>query len=69
MPVSFMHNREALWHALRMYDGDKLLNHIRSMYVNNLPCIKVKGVETCNLELIEVWERCVSRPLGSSMYI
>ena len=30
-------NREALWHVLRMFDVDgKLLNGIKSMYVNTI---------------------------------
>ena len=33
-------NREALWQLLRMYDvGGKLLNGIKSMYVNSLACV------------------------------
>ena len=40
-------NREVLWQLLRMYDVDgKLLNGIKSMYVNSLPCIRVKWVES-----------------------
>ena len=32
-------NRETLWQVLRMYDGGgKLLNGIKSMYVDNLAC-------------------------------
>ena len=39
-------NREALWQVLRMYDvGGKLLNGIKSMYVNSLACLRVKGGE------------------------
>ena len=39
-------NREALWEVLRMYDvGGKLLNGIKSMYVNSLACVGVKGGE------------------------
>ena len=31
---------EALWQVLRMYDvGGKLLNGIKSMYVNSLSCV------------------------------
>ena len=38
-------NNEALWQVLRMYDvGGKLLNGIKSMYVNSLICLIVKGV-------------------------
>ena len=42
-------NREALWKVLRMYDVDgKLLNGIKSMYVNSLACVKVmRGVSEC----------------------
>ena len=40
-------NREALWQVLRMYDeGGKLLNSIKSMYVNSLACVRVKGDES-----------------------
>ena len=36
-------NRESLWQVLRIYDvGSKLLNGIKSMYVNSLPCVRVK---------------------------
>ena len=39
-------NREALWQVLRMYDASgKLLNGIKSMYVNSLACVIVKGDE------------------------
>ena len=35
---------EALLQVMRMYDEDsKLLNDIKSMYVNSLPCVRVKG--------------------------
>ena len=36
-------NMEALWQVLRMYDvGGKLLNNMKSMYVNSLACVRVK---------------------------
>ena len=36
-------NMEALWYVLKMYDvGGKVLNGIRSIYVNNLACVRVK---------------------------
>ena len=39
-------NREALWQVLRVYDvGGKLLNGIKSMYVNSLACVRIKGSE------------------------
>ena len=40
-------NREALCQVSIMYDvGGKLLNGIKSMYVNSLACIRVKGGES-----------------------
>ena len=39
-------NREALWQVPRMYDeGGKLLNGIKSMYMNCQACVRVKGGE------------------------
>ena len=36
-------NRELWWEVLRMYDvGGKLLGGIKSMYVDNLACVRVK---------------------------
>ena len=36
-------NREAPWKVLRMYGvGEKLINKIRSMYVNSIACVGVK---------------------------
>ena len=40
-------NREVLWQVLKMYDvGGKLLNGIKSMYVNSLAYLRVKGRES-----------------------
>ena len=40
-------NREALWQVLRMHDVDgKLLNSIKSMNLNSLACVIVKGGES-----------------------
>ena len=40
-------NREALWQVLRMYDvGSKLLNGIKSIYINSQACVRVKGGES-----------------------
>ena len=40
-------DREALWQMLRIYDvGDKLLSRIKSIYVENLACVRVKGSES-----------------------
>ena len=40
-------NRVILWQRLRMYHVvGKLLNGIKSMYVNSLVCVRVKGCES-----------------------
>ena len=40
-------NRESLWRVLRMCDvGVKLLSGIKSMYVDLLVCVRVKGGES-----------------------
>ena len=39
-------NREIFWQVLRIYDaGGKLLNGIKSMYVDSSACVSVKGRE------------------------
>ena len=48
-------NREAQWQVLRMYDvGGKLLNRIKSEYVNSLACVRVEGSEVSVLGSILV---------------
>ena len=45
--VSDRVNREAVWQVLRMYDvSGKLLSGIKSTYVDNLACVRVKGDES-----------------------
>ena len=45
-------NREALQQVLRMYDeGGKLINCIKSVYVNILTCVRVKG---CKSECLRI---------------
>ena len=40
-------NREGLWQVPRMYElHGKLLNGIKSMYINSLVCVRVKGSES-----------------------
>ena len=40
-------NRETLWQLLRMYDASgKLLNGIKSMYINIQACIRLKVGES-----------------------
>ena len=48
-------DREALWQMLRIYDvGDKLLSRIKSIYVENLACVRVKGSAMKEYDLNEV---------------
>ena len=59
-------NREALWQVLRMYDvRGKLLYGIKSMYINSLASVRIKGGES---EYFRI-NSDVSCPLGSFMYI
>ena len=52
------------WQMLRMHGaGGKLLNGIKSMYVDNLACVRVKWDEIIG------WDKGVPRPLDFSMYI
>ena len=62
-------NKEALWQVLRMHDvGGKLFNGIKSMYINSVASVRVKGGESgCFRTNSSV--RHVSYSLGSSMYI
>ena len=40
-------NKEALWQVLRMYDvRGKLLSGMKSMYVDSLACVRIKGGES-----------------------
>ena len=48
--------------------GSKLLGGIKSMYIERLVCVRVKGGESEWFRVDSVsW--CVSCPLGFSMYI
>ena len=54
-------NREDLWQVLRMHDfGSKLLSRIKSMYVNCLACVRVKGGESDWLRIVNgVGQGCI----------
>ena len=58
-------NREALWQVLRVYDvGGNLLNGIKSMYVNSVPCVRIKGGESeCFRINSGVRQGCIMSPL------
>ena len=64
-------NREALWQVLRMYDvDDKLLNGIKSLYVNSLACVRVKGSESeCFWINGGVRQECIMSPWLFNVYM
>ena len=44
-------NREAVWEVLRIYNvGGKLLSGIKSMYVNSVDCVRLKGSECFRID-------------------
>ena len=57
-------NSEALWQVLRMYDvGGKLLNGIKSIYVNSLAYLRVKrGKNECFRINSGVRQGCIMFP-------
>ena len=55
-------NMKALWEVLRMYDvGGKLLDGIKSMHINSLACVRVKGDKSEGFRI----DSGLSCPLGS----
>ena len=64
-------NREALWQVLRMYNvGGKLMNGIKSVYVNSLPCVRAKGGGNEGFRInsgVRQW--CVMSPLALYVYM
>ena len=63
--------REVIQQVLRMYDvGGKLFNGIKSMYVNNLACVRVKeGKSECFRIDIGVKQVCIMFPWLFSVYM
>ena len=57
-------NREALWQVLKIYDvGCKLLNGIKSIYVDSLAYVRVKGGESEQFKVdIRVRHGCFMSP-------
>ena len=64
-------NRETLWQVLKMYDvGGKLLNGIKSMYVNSLVCVIVKGGESESFRINGgVRQGCIMSPWLFNVYM
>ena len=76
MYVGFMdlekeYNREALWQVLRTYDvNGKTLNGIKSMYVNSLAFVRIKGGESeCFRINSGVRQGCIISPWFFNVYI
>ena len=57
-------NRDALWQVLRMHGvWGKLLGGIKSMYVDSLACIKIKGGESKQFRIDSgVRQGCIMSP-------
>ena len=64
-------NSGALWQVLRTYDvGGKLLNGIKSVYVNSEACVRVKGSESeCFRINSDVKQGCVVSPWLFNVYM
>ena len=64
-------NRETLWQVYIMYDvGDKLLNGIKTIYVNILVCVRVKGSESECLRIdSDVRQGCIMSPWLFNVYM
>ena len=64
-------NRESLWQGLRMYDvGGKLLDGIKSMYVNSLACVKLKGSDSKGFRIdISARHTCITSPWLFNVYM
>ena len=62
-------NRESLWQVLRMYDvGSKLLNGIKSIYVNSLVMLK-GGESECFRTNSGVRQGCIMFPWLFDVYM
>ena len=64
-------NRKILCQVLRMYNvGGKLLNGIKSVYVNTLACVRVKGCESeCFRIDSGVRQVCIMSPWLFNVYM
>ena len=62
---------EALWQVLRVYNvGGKLLNSIKSIYVNSLVSVRVKGGEReCFRTNSGVTQGCIMSPWLFNVYM
>ena len=64
-------NMEVLWQVLKMYDrSGKLLNGIKSMYVDSLTCIRVKRGENEWFRIdSDVRQGCIKSPWLFNVYM
>ena len=71
MDLEKEYNREALWQVLRTYDvNGKTLNGIKSMYVNSLAFVRIKGGESeCFRINSGVRQGCIISPWFFNVYI
>ena len=64
-------NKEALWQVLRIYDvGGKYLSGIKSMYVDSLACVRVRGGESEQFRINSgVRQGCIMSPWLFKVYM
>ena len=64
-------NREALWQVLMIYGvGGRLLNGIKSMYVDSEACVRINIVESEWFKIESgVWQGCVMSPWLFNLYM
>ena len=64
-------NREALWQVMRFYDVRvKLLEEIKSMYVDSLACVSVKGGVSVRFRIDRgVRQVCIMSPWLFNVYM
>ena len=65
-------NKEALWKVLRRmyYVNDKLLNWIKSMYINSLACVRIKECESERFKIESCMRQgCIMSPWLFNVYM
>ena len=64
-------NKEALWQVLRVYDvGGNLFSDIKSIYINSLSCVRVKGGDSECFRINScVKQKCIMSPWLFNLYM